>query len=229
MLAVKVRSVLIMVAEDAELRRLRDLCRYERDLWHQGIVYVAGVDEAGRGPLAGPVLAAAVIWPQKCVVPEVDDSKKLTKQQREMAARRIRELAIAVGQGAASVEEIDSRNILRASLLAMQRAIDALTVSPQHVLVDGRDLPALSVPATAIVGGDGKSQSIAAASIIAKVARDALMDELALDYPQYGFERHRGYPTPEHLAALAAHGPCAVHRRTFKPVRRLIDKGLFGW
>jgi len=139
------------------------------------------------------------------------------------AAIKIRSLAIAIGHGEASVEEIDGRNILRASLLAMQRAVAALQVPAQHVLVDGPHLPMLSVAATAIVHGDSRSQSIAAASIIAKLARDALMDELALQYPEYGFEHHHGYPTPEHLAALEAHGPCAIHRRSFKPVRRLIQ------
>ena len=188
-------------------------------------VLVAGVDEAGRGPLAGPVVAAAVCFPGLALPPAVrgliDDSKKLSPARRETAFAAILE-AGAVGTGAASVAEIDRLNILQATLLAMQRAVAALAVPPAAALVDGNRAPALPCPAHPLVGGDRLSLSIAAASIVAKVTRDRIMARLAADYPGYGWERNAGYGVAAHRAALAALGPTPHHRRTFAPVRDLL-------
>jgi ribonuclease HII len=178
---------------------------------------VAGVDEAGRGPLAGPVVAAAVILPARRWPPGIADSKALSAAARERLTHAIRACA-QVGVGLASVEEIGALNIHHATLLAMRRAVAALPVAPAHLLVDGRADPRAGRPTTCLVGGDALSLSIAAASIVAKVARDALMAELDAAWPAYGFARHKGYPSPAHLAALRAHGPCAAHRRGFAPV-----------
>ncbi len=182
-------------------------------------VLVAGVDEAGRGPLAGPVVAAAVIFRDGVVIEGVRDSKQLSAARRETVAALIRERAAAFALGTAEVAEIDALNILRASLLAMSRAVTALQISPQRVLVDGNHLPELSCEARAVVGGDRRIAVVSAASILAKVARDAIMAELDRHYPQYGFARHKGYPTQAHREALKQHGPCPVHRRSFAPVR----------
>ncbi len=182
-----------------------------------------GVDEAGRGPLAGPVVAAAVILNPANPVVGLNDSKKLSARRRAVLAIEIREKALAWAVAEASVEEIDRINILQASLLAMQRAVAALAVAPGHALIDGNRCPQLACSATAIVGGDGKVASIAAASILAKTARDSGMLELHARYPQYGFDRHMGYPTPAHLDALREHGVSPVHRRTFGPVARLLE------
>lgn len=177
---------------------------------------IAGVDEAGRGPLAGPVVAAAVV-----LVAPMDglaDSKKLSARQRESLEQRIKSSAFAWGLGVSSVEEIDTLNILQASLLAMRRAVEALPQAPTLALIDGNQLPALDCPARTLIGGDGLEPAIMAASILAKVARDALMDALHTRYPLYGFDRHRGYGTVAHLTALRQHGPCPAHRRSFRPV-----------
>ncbi len=182
-------------------------------------VLVAGVDEAGRGPLAGPVVAAAVIFRDGVVIEGVRDSKQLSAARRETLAALIRERAAAFALGTAEVAEIDALNILRASLLAMSRAVTALQIAPQRVLVDGNHLPELSCEARAVVGGDRRIAVVSAASILAKVARDAIMAELDRHYPQYGFARHKGYPTQAHREALKQHGPCPVHRRSFAPVR----------
>lgn len=181
---------------------------------------VCGVDEAGRGPLAGPVCAAAVILDPHHPIPGLKDSKKLTAASRVRLADAIRRHALAWSVAWASVEEIDRLNILNASLLAMQRAVEALSVQPELVLVDGNRCPQLGIPARAIVRGDELEPAVSAASILAKTERDKEMRRLADIYPQYGFERHAGYPTPEHLAALATYGPCACHRLTFRPVQR---------
>lgn len=186
---------------------------------------VAGVDEAGRGPLAGPVVAAAVILGATPIA-GLDDSKRLSALQRERAFERIHAHAHAVGVGLAAVEEIDSLNILQASLLAMQRAVAALGVTPESVLVDGKHCPVLTCPATAVIGGDATVQAISAASIVAKVTRDRLMVELHQAYPQYDFARHKGYPTAAHLAALRIHGASVVHRRSFAPVRMLLPERI---
>lgn len=187
---------------------------------------VAGVDEAGRGPLAGPVVAAAVVFlqpPPEDLAAIIDDSKKLSAQARAFAAARLlAEPMVWVGLGAASVREIAARNILAASLLAMRRAVMRLPAPPDHVLVDGNRLPALACPASCLIGGDGLSLSIAAASILAKVTRDRAMTRLDARYPVYGFARHAGYPTRAHRAALREYGPCAHHRREFGTVRDLL-------
>ena len=182
------------------------------------ILVYAGVDEAGRGPLAGPVVAAAVILDPARPIRGLADSKVLAPERREVLAKRIRERAIAYAVALAAVDEIDTLNILHASMLAMQRAVEALAVPPEEVLVDGNRCPAVSYRVRAIVGGDASVPSISAASILAKTSRDAMLRELDREYPLYGFARHKGYATPEHLAALALHGPCPAHRRSFAPV-----------
>lgn len=181
-----------------------------------------GVDEAGRGPLAGPVFAAAVILDPARPIPGLADSKALSAPRREALAAEIRLRATAWGVASASVEEIDTLNILQASLLAMRRAVEGLAVAPAEVLVDGLHCPRLTVPVRSVVRGDATLASIAAASILAKVARDAEMRALHRIHPLYGFDQHKGYPTVAHLAALRAHGACAAHRRSFAPVRQLL-------
>jgi ribonuclease HII len=180
-----------------------------------------GVDEAGRGPLAGPVMAAAVILDPLRPIEGLDDSKKLSAKRRDALAIEIRAKAIAWAVAEASVEEIDRLNILWATMLAMRRAVLALSVAPTHALIDGNRCPDLACPAQAVIGGDAKVQSIAAASILAKTVRDALMCKMHGLYPVYGFDRHMGYPTPLHLKALQAHGQCAIHRRSYAPVASL--------
>jgi ribonuclease HII len=206
----------------SEGQRLRTLLRYETTLWASGIVHVAGVDEAGMSPLAGPVAAAAVVFAPGSRIPGVDDSKKLDAAMRERLALEIKETAVAWSVGFAEVEEIDTINIYWASRRAMHRAVEGLCVSPQHVLVDGRALKGLSTPQQGIVKGDCKSLTIAAASILAKTARDALMSRLDAAHPGYGFAKHKGYPVREHLAALDRLGACPVHRRSFAPVRAAL-------
>ncbi len=187
---------------------------------------VAGVDEAGRGPLAGPVVAAAVILDDKRPIVGLHDSKTISPLQRERLSELIHERALCCAVGLATVEEIDALNILQATMLAMQRAVNALRLPPRKVLVDGNRLPTLPMMAEAIVKGDAKVRVISAASIVAKVHRDRLCLALHEAFPQYGFDLHKGYPTPLHLQALQEHGPCAVHRRTFGPVRLAIDRGV---
>ena len=183
---------------------------------------VAGVDEAGRGPLAGPVVAAAVILDELRPIKGLNDSKKLTAKQREKLFDEIRAKALCCSIAQASVEEIDELNILQATLLAMRRAVEGLRLKPAKVLVDGNRLPTLDVLAEAIVGGDALVPSISAASILAKVTRDRWCAELDAQYPQYGFAGHKGYGTAEHLAALKAHGACPQHRKTFRPVTDVL-------
>ena len=183
---------------------------------------VAGVDEAGRGPLAGPVVAAAVILDELQPIKGLNDSKKLRPKTRERLFDEIRAKALCCSIAQASVEEIDTLNILQATLLAMRRAVDGLRLKPVKVLVDGNRLPVLRVPAEAIVQGDAKVRAISAASILAKVQRDRLCLQLHALHPQYGFDAHKGYPTAAHLAALREHGACAEHRRSFAPVRLVI-------
>jgi ribonuclease HII len=187
-----------------------------------GVLLVCGVDEAGRGPLAGPVSAAAVILDAARPIEGLADSKKLSEKQRDQLAPLIRERALAWAVAYAEVEEIDRLNILQATLLAMKRAVLALHTRPQQVLVDGLYCPQTGIPSQAIVQGDSKVAAISAASILAKTARDELMLRLHEQYPQYGFDGHKGYPTPAHLAALRAHGVSDIHRRSFRPVRELI-------
>ena len=184
---------------------------------------VCGIDEAGRGPLAGPVVAAAVILDPARPIAGLNDSKKLSGKRREALAGEIRARALAWAVAEASVDEIDRLNILQATFLAMQRAVAALQVPAERALVDGNRCPKLAIPVEAVVKGDGKIASIAAASILAKTVRDAGMTALHAAYPQYGFDRHMGYPTPAHFAALAAHGASPVHRRSFAPVARQLS------
>ena len=181
-------------------------------------ILVAGVDEAGRGPLAGPVVAAAVILDPRRRIRGLADSKVLSPERREDLAILIRERSVAWATGSADVEEIDRINIFHATMLAMSRAVAALPVPPEEALIDGNACPALHCRVRAIVKGDRDVKAISAASIIAKTTRDALLRELDKTYPAYGFAQHKGYGTPEHLAALGRHGPCAIHRRSFAPV-----------
>ncbi|HEY3859193.1 MAG TPA: ribonuclease HII [Gammaproteobacteria bacterium] len=187
---------------------------------------VAGVDEAGRGPLAGPVCAAAVILDASRPIRGLKDSKQLTPEAREELAGTIRMRALAWAVAWADHEEIDRINILQASLLAMARAVAALAIEPHEVQVDGDHCPTVSQPVIAIIKGDSKVRAISAASILAKVERDAMMLRMHALYPQYGFDEHKGYPTPMHLEALARHGACAIHRRSFAPVRRCLLREL---
>jgi ribonuclease HII len=184
---------------------------------------VAGVDEAGRGPLAGPVVAAAVILDELKPVRGLADSKVLSPAKRERLFDEIRAKALCCSIALASVEEIDRLNILQATMLAMRRAVDGLRLPPRQVLVDGNRLPVLPMPALAVVGGDARVQAISAASILAKVHRDRLCAALDLEHPQYGFATHKGYPTREHLQALRQHGACVAHRRSYAPVRAVIE------
>ncbi len=195
---------------------------FEAEARRCGFRLVAGADEAGRGPLAGPVVAAAVILPRRCRLPGLNDSKQVPEHERERLYGEIADCALALGVGQASAEEIDRLNILEATRLAMGRAILALTPRPDFLLTDALSLPGLSVPQRPIIKGDGLSLSIAAASIVAKVTRDRLMLEYHRQFPHYNFQIHKGYPTPEHLRLLAEHGPCAIHRRSFRPVSETL-------
>ncbi len=198
--------------------------RYEKKAYRNGATVVAGVDEAGRGPLAGPVVAAAVILPREFRHKTLNDSKQLTERQREeIYAELTAHPGIIWAVGISSVEVIEQYNILRATERAMHVALLGLSVQPDHVLVDGHHCRAILTKQTAIIRGDAKSFSIAAASVIAKVTRDRMMVELDKEYPQYGFAAHKGYGTPEHLAALEQFGPCPIHRRTFAPVRHALE------
>lgn len=183
---------------------------------------IAGVDEAGRGPLAGDVYAAAVVLDEKKPILGLTDSKKLSARQRDTFARQIREQAIVWFVARADVSEIDQLNILQATMLAMQRAVQGLAVVPDQVLVDGNRVPMLPMPSKAIVKGDLTEPAISAASILAKTARDASLAELHAQYPEYGFDQHKGYGTALHLAKLREHGPCPAHRQSFAPVRRCL-------
>jgi ribonuclease HII len=202
--------------------RLPDLLGFEQEFWSRGLLVVAGIDEVGRGPLAGPVVAAAVVMPPNCSICGADDSKRLTQRQRDSLDAEIRRAALAVGIGAASAREIDRLNIRRATALAMQRAIGRLGLTPDHLLVDGLPVPELGLEwQTAVVEGDHKVHSIACASIVAKVCRDQLMRRLASRYPPYGWERNKGYATSEHRQALREFGATPHHRRSFQPVEQL--------
>jgi len=206
--------------------RRRSLLRYERALWERGVMRIAGVDEVGVGPLAGPLVAAAVILPPEIGLRGVDDSKKLSPAVRERLSGELRGCALAIGVGIVTVDEVDRLNTFWASLLAMRRAVLALPLSPEHLLVDGRHIPDVDLPQERLIKGDSRSYSIAAASIVAKVERDTMMHAFDLDYPQYGFAHHMGYGTPEHLAALNQHGPCPIHRRSFVPVSQARLPGM---
>ena len=191
----------------------------ERALWAAGCRFVAGIDEVGRGPLAGPVVAAAVVLaPGQTELEDVNDSKQMTAAARDRAAVLIRSTALAWAVAAASPREIDRYNIRRATALAMRRALTRLACIPDYILIDGNPMPELDRPHEAIVKGDARCQSIAAASVLAKVVRDRLMERLAPRYPVFGWAENKGYATAEHLAAIDAHGPCRHHRSSFEPV-----------
>ncbi|WP_025774395.1 ribonuclease HII [Neomoorella thermoacetica] len=205
-----------MRASAGERERVEALYAWERRLQRQGVARIAGVDEAGRGPLAGPVTAAAVILPPGLFIAGLNDSKKVPPARRRELAAVIKKESLAWGIGWVSVKEIDCLNILTASRWAMRRALSALASRPDHVLIDGMELPGLKIPQTPLVGGDALSASIAAASILAKVARDELMVAYDAVFQGYGLAGNKGYPTREHREALRRLGPCALHRRSFK-------------
>jgi ribonuclease HII len=206
----------------AEGQRLRWMLEFERALWDRKIVLIAGIDEAGMSPLAGPVAAAAVVLEPEWRAEGVNDSKQVSPELRVELAARIKREARAWAVAFAEPEEIDRVNIYWAGIAAMQRAVEALGVTPEHLLIDARKLRDVPIEQTRIVKGDERSLSIAAASILAKTARDARMVEYEREYPGYGFERHKGYPVREHLAALRKHGACSIHRRSFGPVRVVL-------
>ena len=210
--------------ERAERLRLQNMLNFERVLWRSGVRAVAGVDEVGVGPLAGPVVAAAVIFPPETEIAGINDSKQLEPEQRSKLAATIRASASAIGVGSAEVGEIDRLNIYHAALLAMRRAIEALPLTPEHVLVDARIVPGVSIPQNCFNKGDGLNFSIAAASIIAKTHRDRLMEELEKEYPGYGFAQHKGYGTPEHQQAIRELGPSPIHRLSFQFIRELCGE-----
>jgi ribonuclease HII len=221
-------------ANRAEGQRLRHLLRFETELWAAGHVHIAGVDEAGMAPLAGPVVAAAVVLPRSYKLRGLDDSKKVLDPERRCElAHAVKRDAVVWGVGRAEVEEVDRLNIYHAGLLAMRRAVEALALVPDFVLVDARRIPHCPAPQRGIIHGDALSASIAAASMIAKTTRDAWMAEYDAQYPGYGFAVHKGYPTPQHEAALRTLGACPLHRRSFAPVREALglepeQASLFG-
>lgn len=202
-------------AFEAELQRLEALSCYEKAAYETGYHLVAGTDEAGRGPLAGPVVAAAVILPPDCRILGVNDSKQLSEKKREELFEEIKEKAISFGIGIVSAQVIDEINILQATYEAMRTAIHALSPSADYLLADAVTIPGLSLPQQAIIKGDAKSVSIAAASILAKVTRDRMMKEYDLLYPAYGFAKNKGYGAPAHVEALKTYGPCPIHRHSF--------------
>lgn len=204
-----------------ERARLGRLFALRRQLVRDGAPHVAGVDEVGVGPLAGPVVAAAVILPARVALTGLDDSKQVVRAARERLDAAIRAQALAIGIGEVWPEELDRLNVYRAGLEAMRRAVSALAIAPDHVLVDARTIPRIAAPQTALVRGDSRDGSIAAASIVAKVHRDAIMLRLEREHPGYGFARHMGYATREHLHALARLGPSPMHRRSFAPCSQL--------
>jgi len=210
--------------ERDERMRLDAMRHFELVLWKSGVKDIAGVDEAGVAPLAGPVVAAAVMFPPGTDIAGINDSKQVDPQTREELAKEIRAKASGVAVGIGTVEDIDRINIYHASLLAMQRAVEGLPRKPQHVLVDARTVPGIDMPQNAFNKGDGLNFSIAAASIIAKTARDAMMCELDRAYPGYGFATHKGYPTPEHRKAFMELGPCKVHRMSFPVIHEMLGE-----
>ena len=207
---------------EEEMAHFAALCAREEELRREGVRYVAGIDEAGRGPLAGDVYAAAVILPRGCFIAGLDDSKKLSPKKREALYDEICEKAVSWAVASASVTEIDELNILNATHLAMNRAVAALAVAPDYCIVDGNSIKGMAVPHETMVGGDARAACVAAASVLAKVTRDRCITELGKIYPEYGFERHKGYGTKEHTAAILAHGVLPVHRRTF--LRKLLGE-----
>lgn len=200
---------------EQENNRLLKMSLYEKQAREKGFKLIAGVDEAGRGPLAGPVVAAAVVFPDGCLIRGINDSKKLSSQMRAKLFAEIREKAVCWAVGLADVEEIDTLNIYQANLLAMRRAVQNLAEHPDYILVDAVRIPEVGVTQIPIIKGDGKSITIAAASIMAKVTRDRMMEDYDKQFPVYGFARHKGYGTRDHIEALRKNGPCYLHRKTF--------------
>ncbi|MEW4283749.1 ribonuclease HII [Priestia koreensis] len=209
-------------AKEAQLKQqFDDMMRYENDLYAQGVTRIAGIDEVGRGPLAGPVVAAAVILPKEFYLAGLTDSKKLSEVKRDAYYNYIMEHAVAVGIGIQSARVIDEVNIYEATKLAMQEAIVELGMEPQHLLIDAMKLP-IDIPQQSIIKGDATSISIAASSVVAKVTRDRMMKQLANEYPQYGFEKHMGYGTKQHLDAVEQHGILDEHRKSFAPIKHYV-------
>ncbi|RAK23352.1 RNase HII [Anoxybacillus vitaminiphilus] len=208
--------------EAAQKARFEQMSRYERELYEQNVQYIAGVDEVGRGPIAGPVVAAAVILPKHVYLPGLNDSKKLSESKREELYTQIMNCAVSIGIGVVSAAEIDQLNIYQATKKAMVQAVQQLTPQPDYLLIDAMELP-VSFPQLSIVKGDANSISIAASSIIAKVTRDRFMKELGNQYPEYGFEKHMGYGTKEHLEAIQKYGIISEHRKSFAPVREAMQ------
>jgi ribonuclease HII len=199
---------------------------FERRARSMGFIRIAGLDEAGRGPLAGPVVAAAVMLSEGRLIPGVTDSKKITPPERERLFFLIQKEAVSFGIGVAGVDMIDSVNILQATIIAMEQAVQSLAPGPDYLLIDALTLPRIPLPQNPLIKGDFRSHSIAAASILAKVTRDRLMAELHEKFPEYNFHAHKGYGTKEHLNLLEKHGPCEAHRKTFEPVARILREAL---
>ncbi len=215
------------LANEPAVGSIRDLWSYERTLEAEGLTPIAGVDEAGRGPLAGPVVAACAIIPFHFCLDGINDSKQLTAKQREQSYERLIASETLYAIGIVDSDEIDRINILKATHIAMHRAVTAMTVTPLALLIDGLPVPTMSsCRHVALVGGDALSASIAAASILAKVTRDRLMCEYAAIFPQYGFDQHKGYGSAHHLKALRKHGPCPIHRRSFSPISTMVRPSL---
>jgi ribonuclease HII len=209
-------------SEEQARRKWEEMSRHEQQLYDSGVHYIAGVDEVGRGPLAGPVVAAAVILPKDIYLPGLNDSKKLSEAKREMLFDQIQACAISIGIGFVSAKEIDELNIYQATKKAMLQAVQQLEPKPDYLLIDAMELP-LMIPQRSIIKGDANSISIAASSIVAKVTRDRLMKKLGKKYPQYGFEKHMGYGTEQHLEAIQRYGVTPEHRKSFAPVREALE------
>lgn len=220
--AVKRRKKEIL-AEQAEEERLEIMLGFERQAYMQGFNLVAGIDEVGRGPLAGPVVAAAVVLPKNCKIKGLNDSKKIPKSKHETIFNEIREKALAIGIGLVDNETIDRVNIYQATKIAMLQAVEKLDLKPDYLLIDAMELD-IDTPQLNLIKGDAKSASIAAASIIAKVTRDRIMEQYAQQYPHYDFEHNAGYGTAKHLAGLKTFGVTPIHRKTYEPVRTMIEK-----
>jgi ribonuclease HII len=209
---------------DEERERLARMSLCEQRLKAEGFVRIAGIDEAGRGPLAGPVVAAACHLPEGALFAHLNDSKQLDPAQREILFTEITTYPnVIYGIGIMEVETIDRINILQATLLAMRKAVQAMPLAPDYLLIDGNQLPHFDIPTESLVQGDALSISIAAASILAKVTRDRIMEKMDRKWPQYGFKQHKGYATEQHLQAIQSHGPCPFHRRSFDPIRSLLN------
>lgn len=209
---------------ESELFRLQAMSQCEKRLKAEGFSRIAGIDEAGRGPLAGPVVAAACILPEGALFANLNDSKQVSPEEREALFAEITTYPnLIYGIGIIDVKIIDRVNILQATFLAMKKAVESMPIQPDYILIDGNQLPLFDVPSESLVQGDGLSISIAAASIIAKVIRDRMMVELDAKWPHYGFKQHKGYATEQHLEAIQAHGPCPIHRKSFDPVKSMLN------